>query len=483
VLDSLIRAKMVLTLLGIPFSKMGVAFEVPSPPGSEKKDPFVRNCLNPSNLNPQGVLGLLSHYVTGQLRDLLVKWCRFRVEESEYLDSRGAGESMSNYSDSASLTEILLLFHRLDVTLVDVGEMGGYFPSRLHPEALREGRMHSPTAGPAHLHYPSFAPKSPSQSTQRQQDTERERRGRLSDVFDRDMDRYSDPSKGSMKSLPDQIVVETRIRYRGGSSHRSPTNPSPYSYQPALSSPSHGASVLPSPLKTSFATIIPSFRESPYGQDEFVRTREMTPLKVSFAASVPSVREANHQDDHARNKDMAAFTECWARDPASVREALRLSYLILDFARLLVVARSMVVMTTEYGFSRPDWTPTGGPRTRTGQLEAYKVSDVHPLEKWQREVIAANELKEKMRDAYSVGPDDAGGSLIPSPASASMAIAVKNSCWLSDGLRSRLRILDHLTGEDLLQYFRISKENNPQYSASRETLVRSIVLLLQSTGE
>ena len=174
---------MVLTLLGIPFSKMGVAFEPPVAAGNEKKDPVVRNCLNPANLNPQGVLGLLSHCVTGQLRDLLVKWCRFRVEESEYLEGRGAGESMSNYSDSASLTEILLLFHRLDVTLVDVGEMGGYFPSRLHPEALREGRMHPPTGGPAHLHYPSFAPKSPSQATQRQQDTERERRGRPSDTL------------------------------------------------------------------------------------------------------------------------------------------------------------------------------------------------------------------------------------------------------------------------------------------------------------
>ena len=496
VLDSLIRAKMVLTLLGIPFSKMGVAFEVPPPASpSDRKEPFVRNCLNPSNLNPQGVLGLLSHHVTGQLRDLLVKWCRFRVEESEFLDARGAGESMSNYSDSASLTEVLLLFHRLDVTLVDVGEKGGYFPPRLDSASLREGHMHSESAGPAHLQYPSFAQKSSSRSRAQRQQVRvrgkgRERRSRSSEAFSRDASRSSDSSRSSVKSLPDQLIVETRVRYRGGS-HRSPTNPSPYTYQPALSSPSHSAFVPPSPLKTSFATIIPSFRDIP--QDEFVRTREMTPLKVSFAASVPSVREANHQDDHARNKDMAAFTECWARDPVSVKDALRLSYLILDFARLLVVARGMVLMTTEYGFSRPDWAPTNGPRTGSGsgsgQLEAYKLSVVHPLEMWQREVRAAKELKEKMRDAYSMVSDTADGALVSGPvvvaagATGAVAVSGKNSSWLSDGLHSRLRLLDQLTGEDLLQYFRISKENNPQYSASRETLVRCIVLLLQSTGD
>ena len=184
-LDSLIRAKRVLTLLGIPFSKLGTGKgrgtgagttfssasdvtkgsnrynlarggsreEEEQGGGHEKKGKSLGsscsstcakgNFLDPRNLTPDGIKGLLSFAAVSEIKNLLVSWTRDRLGESSVMTGRKLQKGGRNFkvsgpfsgnniwradiplnASSASLSETLLLFHRMDVSLVDLGERG-----------------------------------------------------------------------------------------------------------------------------------------------------------------------------------------------------------------------------------------------------------------------------------------------------------------------------------------------------------------------
>jgi hypothetical protein len=73
------------------------------------------------------------------------------------------------------------------------------------------------------------------------------------------------------------------------------------------------------------------------------------------------------------------------------REALKLSYLILEFARYVVLTRYMVSMTHEMEGNREE------PGTWGTQL---RVRQLHPIDLWKGRLRAARVNVEKAKQAY-----------------------------------------------------------------------------------
>lgn len=121
VLDSLIRAKQILTLLGIPFSRIGrsgtSASKSKQMEGNDGRgvggNLEMGNFSHFSNLSPSSLRSILSLETAEKVKSLLVGWSRVRLEGMGRL-SNGGVRAPSSASPS-SLMESLLLFHRLDI--------------------------------------------------------------------------------------------------------------------------------------------------------------------------------------------------------------------------------------------------------------------------------------------------------------------------------------------------------------------------------
>ena len=498
-LDSLLRARQVLTLLGIPFSKLGkgigtgigvgigsfgVNSSFMSSRMSEDDNHKMKrgegsdirrkkgidgvnsnstsekgNCLDSRNLTPNGIQSLLSFNIVSQIKNLLIGWVRIRMGESDVMTGRKevkcgrrfkvTGPLSANNiwkadipssASSASLSETLLLFHRLDVSLIELGEKGspsGSLPLGPHSlgaaeiyrnlgvlnttqkkaqprtsvPALNSAYIHVRTPAPPpssvhlHLHYPHYASSRSQILSGKQQLLRSEREGEIKEERDRegvqerereeyggvgggkendigvesyltiseaasrqsdslrksylrndrdenDYDnKYSNENnhdeieapRGSLSSLPRQIALEISVTYQGTTSSYH-SNPPSYHSNP------------------------PSYRSHPPSFNQASTSTATSTSTASNRKNTPRLQEAEEA------KEIQNFMAHWVRDPRSVREALRLSYLILELARHLVIARSMVSMTNQ-----------------------STVALDHPLDLFQNELKKARELGRKVK--------------------------------------------------------------------------------------
>ena len=601
-LDSLIRAKRVLTLLGIPFSKLGTGKgrgtgagttfssasdvtkgsnrynlarggsreeeqEQEQGGGHEKEGkPLGSSCsstcakgnfLDPRNLTPDGIKGLLSFAAVSEIKNLLVSWTRDRLGESSVMTGRKLQKGGRNFkvsgpfsgnniwradiplnASSASLSETLLLFHRMDVSLVDLGERGSpsgpglMKPHSLGPadvyrtlgildraqeDALKGNQLISLAARSAsiyvpcnldlpppdahashaqlHRHYPCYESKG-SQILSSKQEMLRAAVGgerkvevdRGSELFstmggtsarvfhskgisdnpnerngDRHTNKYNEENNyneveaptGSLSFLPKQIALEIRARHNGTTpSHR-------------LSSPS---------------------------------------CRTGYGPSESTAKNYPHLEKGARQSEIQNFMADWVKDPGSVREALRLSYLILELARYMVIARTMVAITNQStGVNRhpldefQDELKTArdlekeakvakglqcayfNTRTteRTTERMMKKVLQNDLTQESRREGLPFNMLRgekglasRKCRQGAGSGAD-----------ATSHVTGLSRGLGVSRGVTARICLADALSSDDLYNFLHLGRNSSTRFAIVREGLVQGVALLLMAVGE
>ena len=214
---------------------------------------------------------------------------------------------------------------------------------------------------------------------------------------------------------------------------------------------------------------------SPYHSDIFAQQQS----RDSYKSSLPSNLYAVEMEEAARCKEMEAFMELWILDPRSVKEVLRLSYLVLEFARLLVVARGLVVMTSD--------TQQECVRTAEG-TGAENVITEHPLDRWRNELSAANIYKKEVLDFMSNSalpsspPIQSSNPYMSTTASAGATITSRDSGWNPLGMRSKFLQLNRVSYLELHGFLYPRNTVTCQHAAdNRDRILQCLLLLLLST--
>lgn len=455
-LDSLVRAKKILKLLGIPYSEIGASCEssIKSQKTSQSSGytPDIlgqqnsKNCLDSRNLKATGVRGLLSQSVASEIKMLLAEWYGFRLESPGFDSFHSA---LRRCTDSASLSETLMLFHRLDVSVMSMGVLGGQgIGSKIRDERAKNAKASKSTSPKEPSNWwSSSSPSSsfsPPPARMRSDVDGRKRESRklqpLNKIPPQDLEGTSHSSYESPHALPRYVSLEIRNRSQWNQSHSS-------SY-------------------FSFST--------PYHSDIFSLPSPQS--KDMYKSSIPSNLYAIEMEESSRCKEMEAFMELWILDPRSVKEALRLSYLILEYARLLVVARGMATMTSDDVRTSES----------TGAGDVIPVVE-HPLDRWRNELNAANIYKKEVLDVSSINASLSAPPLPPSnvriDATVSASVdTLSDRRWNSMGMRSKFPSLNRVSASDLYSFLYPKKElNNKQLGDSRDRLLQCILLLLLST--
>jgi hypothetical protein len=263
-------------------------------------------------------------------------------------------------------------------------------------------------------------------------------------VTPQNLERIVDPPSESPHALPAYVSLEIRTRSQWNQSNSS-----------------------------SFFSFM-----SPYHSDIFALPPQQQ-SRDCYKSSIPSNLYAVEMEESARCKEMEDFMELWILDPRSVKEVLRLSYLVLEFARLLVVARGLVVMTSD----------TQQECVRTAECTSVgSVMTEHPLVRWQNELNAANIYKKEVLDFMSNSASPSSPPFNPSnpymntAVSAGATIPSRDSWWNPLGMRSKFLQLNHVSSLEL-HGFLFPRNNVISQPAAdwRDRIMQCILLLLLST--
>lgn len=438
VLDSLVRAKKILKLLSIPYSEIGSQSSTSSPENLNPKN--TKNCIDSRNLNAAGVRGLLSLSVATEIKMLLAEWYAFRLESPGFDSFHSARRRCT---DSASLSETLMLFHRLDLSAVSLGVVGGKAIGSKVRDIVK--KVNSIVSGsPKDVPWWSgFSPARPRSDVHGNKHVKWEAQ-KVKNVTPQNLERMVDPPSESPHALPAYVSLEIRTRSQWNQSHSS-----------------------------SFFSFM-----SPYHSDIFALPPTQQ-SRDSYKSSIPSNLHAVEMEESARCKEMEDFMELWILDPRSVKEVLRLSYLVLEFARLLVVARGLVVMTSD----------TQQECVRTAECTgAGNVLTEHPLVRWQNELNAANIYKKEVLDFISNSAVPSSPPIQPSnpymnnAVSAGATIPSRDSGWNPLGMRSKFLPLNRVSSFDLHGFLYPRNNVISQPAADRrDRILQCILLLLLST--
>ena len=458
VLDSLVRAKKILKLLSIPYSEIGASSErsLTNQKTSQNRSHTShitgqqnsKNCLDSRNLKATGARDLLSKSVASEIKMLLAEWYGFRLESPGFDSFHSARRRCT---DSASLSETLMVFHRLDVSVMSMGVLGGQgIGSKIRDERAKNVKALKSTFPKEPSNWWSSASSSstfsPPPARMRSCVDGHMRDSRkskpLNDIPPQDLEGTLNSSYESPHALPRYISLEIRNRSQWNQSHSSSF--------------------------FSFST--------PYHSEYFSLPSPQS--KDLYKSSIPSNSYAVEMEESSRCKEMESFMELWILDPRSVKEALRLSYLILEYARLLVVARGMATMTSDTQQDNVRTSESAGAENTMPVVE-------HPLDKWQNELNAANVYKKEVLDIPSIY---SSLSVPPLPTSNVRIHATAPGDTLGDhrwnlmGMRSKFPSLNRVDHSDLYGFLYPKKELNSQHLVdSRDRLLQCILLLLLST--
>lgn len=460
VLDSLVRAKKILKLLSIPYSEIGASSErsLTNQKTSQNRSHTShitgqqnsKNCLDSRNLKATGARDLLSKSVASEIKMLLAEWYGFRLESPGFDSFHSARRRCT---DSASLSETLMVFHRLDVSVMSMGVLGGQgIGSKIRDERAKNVKALKSTFPKEPSNWWSSASSSstfsPPPARMRSCVDGHMRDSRkskpLNDIPPQDLEGTLNSSYESPHALPRYISLEIRNRSQWNQSHSSSF--------------------------FSFST--------PYHSEYFSLPSPQS--KDLYKSSIPSNSYAVEMEESSRCKEMESFMELWILDPRSVKEALRLSYLILEYARLLVVARGMATMTSDTQQDNVRTSESAGAENTMPVVE-------HPLDKWQNELNAANVYKKEVLDipsiysSLSVPPLPTSNVRIHATLSAP-GDTLGDQRWNLMGMRSKFPSLNRVDHSDLYGFLYPKKELNSQHLVdSRDRLLQCILLLLLST--
>lgn len=151
-------------------------------------------------------------------------------------------------------------------------------------------------------------------------------------------------------------------------------------------------------------------------------------------------------------------------DAVTCANILSLSYLILDFARLLCVARQLVVATTLPA------SPTRSSQVRAtlssianGNLQGSGEMD-HPLDVLHSKLSSARRCVDQLERVL----------VVPEATVAS---------FRDEGVMSRIKICDFLTTASLQQFFQLDATKSERFTSLRAFLVEGLSNMLQDRGE
>lgn len=340
-LDSIVRSRQILTLLGIPFSRLGstsvhlAESSSPRPPNHPQGTaPYEENSNLPTfeRLTVEKLRGMLPWSRCSQVKDLVIGWVKSHIPHK-----------------ATPLESSLFLHKALDHSFLEFIHRGCGMP-------------------------PTYAKKNRSS-----------RLGIRKSYFNY-MEMYRSSSSVGTK-------------YRLGSSYSS---------------------------SSSFSAAKDA---------EYLLRIEMQPVRAATSnASLASIEAVDR------------FCSTANLDPSVVSETLQLAYLICDFARLLVVARTLASLTT---------APIPN--------DAVNAAGIHPVDEIGRQIANARENQARLAAIVEMSkPDLTRLSEVAEP---------------SDGLNARIRVCDVLSLDQLMTFFKFRPNISERFEKIRNLVVDGLVAM------
>lgn len=419
-LDSVIRARQVLSLLGIPFSQIGLSStqfgsdtSVTSQNLHRSSEKSLRShkAREFENLSPSSLRRLVSWPVAMQLREVVLGWFRHRTQ-----------------AQTGLIDDSNVLWRLLDTSIIELGEAGTTIPfyeapagnfkqrSQKYPFKAAPNPLGSiwDADGKENAQDQNWRPKSSLGSHP-------QRISWVSDYFvSAGTDNYRvDLGSSSASSLMHQLLIETRpsannLKFTG------PANPI---------------------VTSKFTTA------------QLIRPKPSTEARMFDAVSAVSV--------HAKG------------DPDSMRSALHLAYTILEFARFLCLSRSLVSMT----HVPQDAAPVEKNSSRNGHSRRSLGNSAVPPEKHPLDTLhdELNEARRYFDVVRSFVADTA-------PPNKSSPADQKKPLNLTQGILTRLCICDFIKVSDLTAFLCIDPKVSSRFTYLRYLVLQGLEALALVLG-